>query len=424
MWNRNYEVLRAYSSLPAYKFTSDYTESQRPFYLNTSGARAYLNAATDNDSTRLGNLMNYNWVTTYFSSIGNNQATLEVGSDGTAAAASDYALKSIFTTSSITKTIVEIGTPKLDIANHKWTQKVSIDFKNITANDIIIKEWGVFIHPTNFVTICIKRETLTQTDWKTVPANSYCRIDFEYEVEMPTALENYNLDTITDTWAEIVANANAGTVEGYNVGDTKTLEFDYDGKHYIAQAKIVGKAHDTISGSEDKAALSWLLEPIVWTHNMNATNTNSGGWMAENGDVYDDSLDLTDGELTHGCAMRKFVYSLLAGFPELLQNNIKTVDKLYDDDTTIRTSKEKLWIPSLIETGLTASYARAGQGVQYAAFSNNASRVKNSMGIGQYWWSRSRYTNNSYNFYYVTSDGSAINGTASTVYGCALGFCL
>lgn len=424
MWNRNYEVLRAYSSLPAYKFTSDYTESQRPFYLNTSGARSYLNAATDADTTRLGNLMNYNWVTTYFSSLGNNQATLEVGGDGTAAAASDYALKSIFTTSSITKTIVEIGNPKLDIANNKWTQKVSIDFKNITANDIVIKEWGVFIHPQNSAIFCIKRESLAEANWKTVPANTYCRIDFEYEVNMPTALENYNLDTISDSWATIVENANAGTVDGYNVGDTKTLEFDYNSKHYIAQAKIIGKAHDTISGSENKAALTWLFEPIVWTHNMNATNTNSGGWMGENGDVYDSSLDLTEGELTHGCAMRKFVYSLLAGFPELLKNNIKTVDKLYDDDSAIRTSKEKLWIPSLIETGLTASYARAGQGTQYAAFTNNASRLRNSMGANQYWWTRSRNTNNSITFCYVSSDGSASYGSASNVYGVALGFCL
>ena len=122
--------------------------------------------------------------------------------------------------------------------------------------------------------------------------------------------------------------------------------------------------------------------------------------------------------------MCKFVYSLLAGFPELLKNNIKTVDKLYDDDSAIRTSKEKLWIPSLIETGLTASYARAGQGTQYAAFTNNASRLRNSMGANQYWWTRSRNTNNSYNFCCVTSDGSATNGSASNVYGVALGFCL
>ena len=426
MWLRNYDIMKIYSSLPAYKFDSDFTESARPYLIYPNGNKGYLQAATSTETAQYANLLNYNWVTTYWSSLGNVQATVDVGTDNTAVKYDDYGLKSPLTTSSITKTIVEVTKPKLDLENNKYTVKISIDFKNITADDITIKEWAIFVHPYNVSSFAIKRVVLAQADWKVVPANSYCRIDFEYDVDFPTALANWkNGDTIADSWETIVANANAGTVDGYSVGDKKTLEFTYNDVKYIIQTKIVGKNHDTISGTEDKAALTFLFEPVLWFKQMNTTNTNVGGWMGEDGDLYDVSQDMTDGELTHGCAMRKFVASLITSFPELLQNNIKTVDKIYDAANVLRTAKDKLWITSMEEVNLgNRNYLLAGQGTPYEAFTDNASRLRANMSSNQQWWSRSRNTNNSGIFWSVTFDGSANINNANSSYGCVLGFCI
>lgn len=232
-------------------------------------------------------------------------------------------------------------------------------------------------------------------------------------------------DTITDDWDTIIANANAGTVSGYSIGDTKTLEFKRSGMPVAVQCELIGKSHDTISGTANTAALTFMFKYLVTTYGMNASNTNAGGWLGENGDLYANSLDETGGELSHGCAARKFIYKILADLPSNIKNAIKTVDKQYDDDTTIRTTKDKLWLPSVAELNTTMSYVRAGQGTAYSdIFTNNASRVKRTFNGNNYWWTRSRSTSSSASFCYVDSSGAIGYHGASNTDGITIGFCL
>ena len=167
-------------------------------------------------------------------------------------------------------------------------------------------------------------------------------------------------DTITDDWATIISNANAGTVSGYAIGDTKTIEFLYDGMPLAVQFMVVDKSHETISGTANKAALTLMAKFIELHGQMNSSNANSGGWLGATGDLYANSLDETDNELTYGCAARKILWQLYKSFPNNLQTAIKTVDKYYDDaDNSVQISKEKLFLPCLEETGATYSNGAA-----------------------------------------------------------------
>lgn len=232
-------------------------------------------------------------------------------------------------------------------------------------------------------------------------------------------------DTITDDWDTIIANANTGTVNGYSIGDTKSIEFIYDGTPYVIQCEIIGKSHDTISGSNPAttAALTFMVKWLGISWRMNATATNAGGWMGEDGDLYATSLDESGGALVHGCEMRKKLWEIYKALPTNLQNAIKIVDKIYDDTSSLRTSKEKLFLPSTEEMGAASQTILVGQGTEYAKFTNAISRKKTGIAYPGYYM-RSRRTNNQY-FQIISSPNGAASGLAATTYaGMCFCFCL
>lgn len=204
------------------------------------------------------------------------------------------------------------------------------------------------------------------------------------------------------------------------------MEFTYEGKIYYVQAVILGKNHDTISGTETKAALSWGFLNSVMVHKMNDTNTNVGGWMGENGDLYESSLDETDGVLTHGCGMRKFVAGLLNCFPTTIKDSIKTVDKLYDANSKLQRCKDKLWILSASECGFTwFGHIVDGQGEQYEYLHSNASRRRDNGGDYVEHWTRSRDNYSSQPFIYMAAYGTDVLGAyGDENHSVILGFCL
>lgn len=231
-------------------------------------------------------------------------------------------------------------------------------------------------------------------------------------------------DTITDSWEKIIENANAGTVSGYSVGDTKTIEFIYNNIPLAARLILADKSHDTISGTSDKAALTFMFNDLLLVLRMNTTNTNAGGYMGENGDLYSVSLDETDGELLHGCLGRKTLWQIYKSFPENIQTAIKTVDKIYDDDNVLQTAKEKLFLPCLEEMGLTHTGYITGQGTQYALFSTSASRTKNGFGNNAY-FTRSRLSTGTTSFYQTRADnGNYTSGRAGEYFAFCPCFCL
>lgn len=402
--------------------TTGVGESQRLWYKGVDGIKKWMDNAANAYTDSYTSILNRVWSTNYYTNLDERQITVDIGTGTSTPNYGDYSLESPLDATKIAKTLITVEKPKLNLDTHKWTIKVSLDFKNISGSEITVMEWGIFTCPYQSPIACIYREVLGADKQVTVAANAYCRIDFEYDVDLPSTMYNYYGDTIADTWEQIVSNVNNGTVDAYKVGDTKTLEFTYDGKIYYVQAVILGKNHDTISGTETKAALSWGFLNSVMDHEMNDTNTSVGGWMGENGDFYESSLDETDGVLTHGCGMRKFVAGLLNCFPTIIKDNIKTVDKLYDNSNQIQRCKDKLWILSDSELGLTFDSSTANrQGEQYEYLHSNMSRRRDNGGSYVEYWTRSRYNNN---FRSVVFDGSVGSKRANDIAGVVLGFCI
>lgn len=212
-----------------------------------------------------------------------------------------------------------------------------------------------------------------------------------------------NFDSIEDSWAEIIANANYDT--DYSVGDTKTI--DVNG----TTMKMVLVAKDTdikSSDHESKARMTWLCSGILTTHNMNSSNTTSGGW----------------GE----SAMRTWLRgTILPTLPSEVQAAIVEVDKTYrsksPNDETL-TIADTIWIPSYKEVGFTNATYVESDGVVYSGiFTSNANRIKyNASGTAADWWLRSAYGTTS--FRRVGNDGGENNNNAYYTGGVVFGFCL
>lgn len=429
MWLRNYDILKLSACMPMDKLdTTGVGESQRLWYKGVDGTKKWMDADANQYTDSYPSTLNRIWSTNYCTKLADRQITVDIGTGTSTPNYGDYSLETPLDTTKIAKTLVTVGKPKLNLDTHKWTVQVSLDFKNISGSEITVTEWGIFTRPYQPPTACIYREVLGADKQIAVAANAYCRIDFEYDVDLPTTMYNYYGDTIADTWEQIVANVNNGTIDSYKVGDTKTLEFTYEDKIYYVQTVILGKSHDTISGTETKAALSWGFLNSVMTHTMNGTSTSVGGWMGENGDLYESSLDETDGVLTHGCGMRKFVAGLLNCFPTIIKDNIKTVDKQYDDSNrVVQRCKDNLWILSLSELGFTfGDYVVNGQGEQYEYLHSSLSRLRDNGGSNVEYWTRSRY-NSSYNNQFVhfrSGYDTAASYSSTTALAVILGFCI
>ena len=212
-----------------------------------------------------------------------------------------------------------------------------------------------------------------------------------------------NFDSIEDTWAEIIANADYDT--DYAIGDTKTISVN----NTTAKMVLVAKGTDTKSSDHtSKARMTWLCSGIPFTHRMNATADTTDGWG--------------------GSEMRSWLRSdILPTLPSEVQAAIVEVDKTYrsksPNDETL-TIADTLWIPSYKEVGFTnASYVESDGVIYSGVFSSNANRIKyDASGAAASWWLRS--ARGTTYFRYVGNSGSENDYYASYAYGVVFGFCL
>jgi hypothetical protein len=94
------------------------------------------------------------------------------------------------------------------------------------------------------------------------------------------------------------------------------------------------------------------------------------------------------------------------GFSTEFKNHI--LNPKYNSQGTWYTD-DYVTLPSYKEVnGGTSSY-QDNEGVAYPIFTNSTSRIKKYNGSAQYWWTRSRYTNDGGNVWYVSSGGSMLN---------------
>ena len=223
-------------------------------------------------------------------------------------------------------------------------------------------------------------------------------------------LEDYprtSFDTITDTWAQIIAAANDGTYSTkYSIGDTKNLDFGSEGVHKM---QIVAFDEDDLADNSGKAHITWICKDLLpTTHNMNSTSTTTGGYEAT--------------------AMRTYLSgTILPKLPAEVQAAIKEVKKIQSTYSSGvvkdgQTTTEKLWIPSDHEVGLGTVYETTGPVYSGVFTSSNSTRVKYKSGSANNWWLRSAYSASGFRCVYDSGGGS--NGSVNIAYGVAPGFCI
>lgn len=204
------------------------------------------------------------------------------------------------------------------------------------------------------------------------------------------------------TWEQIVQACQTNSVPStWRVGDQKPMTIN--GVDY--NIDIIGKNHDVYSDGSGTAPLTFQLNDCYGAvYRMNSEATNVGGW--------------TD------CAVRKIhLPAILSLMPSEVKAGIKEVHKKTsagNNDTTINTTADKLFLLSEIEVFGEISSSIAGEGSQYAYYSEGNSTVK----TGTNGWSLrspSRYGNAG--FCYVHYTGSAAGGSASLSRSLAFAFC-
>ena len=195
------------------------------------------------------------------------------------------------------------------------------------------------------------------------------------------------------SWRKIHLISKKGKAKDYfEIGNEKELQIGSETYH----AQIIGFAHDDKSDGTGKADITvQFKEVMTTTHNMNSSGSNVGGWKDSEMRTY----------------LNKTVHNALS-FD--LQAVIKTVNKVSDngnmETTTLNITKDKLFLLSLEEIGLSSSYNVTGQGTKYKCFTDNASRVKSYLsGKSSNWWLRSAHTSVYYVFFGVCSDNGGWN---------------
>ena len=209
------------------------------------------------------------------------------------------------------------------------------------------------------------------------------------------------------TWSQIIAIGNSGEdcSKFFAVGDEKDLILTTS---ELVPVVIGDFKHNTITGTSNKAAMAFTFKNCLnTTYPMNSSNSNSGGW--------------------NNSAMRKTrMTNILNTFPaELIADGaIKYVDVLASaggGSTAITTSSDRLRLHSIVELGLSYSYAASGEGTKYAYYTSG-NRVKTVNGAASIYWTRSPGTGNSNGFCCVYTSGTADYNAASSSIGVACGF--
>ena len=218
----------------------------------------------------------------------------------------------------------------------------------------------------------------------------------------------------TDSW-ETIARVAEGGIAGnfYSVGDTRNITLT---NGQVMTVRIIGFNHDNLIGGGTAGITMEFRHLMHTTHQMNATNTNAGGW--QNSNMRTVTMDM--------------VYHLL---PSQLQTRVKRVNKMTANGgsqagTTVVATQDFCFLFSEREIFGHNNNSRAGEGTQYSFWignNTNAARIKNmnnGTGSAQWWWLRSPWADNTNNFCNVGSAGAASLNTAFNSFGVSAGFCI
>ena len=207
--------------------------------------------------------------------------------------------------------------------------------------------------------------------------------------------------TSSVVYAKAKAAMDAGTKFSVKLTNGKTLEY-----------RIIGINHDDLADGSGKAGLTFLATSTTISSRMNATDTNAGGWGKSE----------LRGKMNSG-----EIWNLM---PSDFQSKVKSVKKLTNNvgggsankNAAVTATSDKLFLLSYSEIVPTSYWASShpwtsNEGTQYEAFkgkvTNNYSG-NDCLKIGDYWWERSAYPNNSNYFLVVISNGDPSSGGNAT----------
>ncbi len=244
----------------------------------------------------------------------------------------------------------------------------------------------------------------------------------------------------SNSWATIKAVSDAGKAANYwSVGDTKNIKINgkvgnFTFSNVSVDAFIIGINHN--SSREGSNRVHFQIGKISGTlvglcdgyynneqtttgyFNMNTSRSNNGGWNSSN--MRRNILGNT------GTPTSPPANTLLAALPSDLRSCMKPVTK-YTDNTANGTNvasnvtgtTDYLFLLAEYEVFGTRYYANSAEQtyqVQYDYYKAGNSRVAkkhNATGTAVWWWLRSPYYNNGYDFCDVHTSGAYTNGYAS-----------
>ena len=211
-----------------------------------------------------------------------------------------------------------------------------------------------------------------------------------------------------DSWPTIIRAVKRGNTTSYNVGDTKTVDMGTLGTHTLRIANTSTPAECSTTGFS-QTACGFVLEfvDIIRERKMNSTGTNVGGWPASSMRTYvnTDIYNALPTELKNGIIETTVVsgHGSTSG-----ETNFTSTDKLYllsthevfeDDDGN--TSRGIDYYDTAYNNTRQLDYY-AGLNVTTSSFSG---AIKQNNGSNAWWWLRSAYSNYTYDFYDVLSNG-------------------
>ena len=226
------------------------------------------------------------------------------------------------------------------------------------------------------------------------------------DVEQAISKPKVGKDIAAYSWDELIEMANDSTMVneiGYLIGQARPINIAGYGS---IDFQLVGiKHHDLASGG--KSAMTFMTVLAVDNHQMNSTNTTSGGWA--------------------NCSMRSWLNSTVYNaFPDYMKDVIKQAKVPYCETSLgeVLYCNDNLFLASSIElTGLSTQGGNDGEQLAYWAQNNNADARKKTLitgGDDVIWWLRS--VNSSSNFWRVNTSGDLDGYVAGNSYGVVLCF--
>ena len=224
-----------------------------------------------------------------------------------------------------------------------------------------------------------------------------------------------NFDPIlkNNTWEQVIAAVESGNIPStWNIGDE--IDITLSGTYNeTVTLQIWDFNHFDKSDGTGKAGIVFGMKNLMKDkQRMNTTKTNSGGW-------------------NNAYMKRTIMTNILSSMPSELQSAIKEVNTYANKGSSSEStsqgllSKDKVFVPGYIEVGINGWSDQMGSESaqkKFPIFTDKNSRIKclPSGGYGSegdWWWLRSPYCGDSYDWCCVTTGGSYGDYSSADYYG-------